>query len=330
MRSVDLLDRLRLEVPVAQAGMGGGLAGPELAVAVAAAGGLGTLGLASVAELRAGIRHVRDGAADRAVAVNLLMPFVRRGHVDVCVEERIDFAVMAFGIDRAMIEQLTDHGVLVFVMVGTDRHAREAIGWGADGLIAQGCEAGGHIAGDTSALMFLPRAIEAAGGRPVLLAGGIANADDTRAALAAGADAVVAGTRFLLTHEARAHPEYQRRILAADKTFRTTLFGLGWPAPHRVVANAATRRWCDADGRARPVPRLINAGSGMLAKLPNRGQALVPRLQTPRLPFFSPAAPTVGMPESVVEQMALYAGETVLRLTSVTSARQAVADLAAG
>jgi nitronate monooxygenase len=327
---VDVLDRLHLDVPVAQAGMGGGLAGPELATAVAAAGGLGTLGLAPAAQLREAIRHVRDGAPDRAVAVNLLMPFVRRSHVDVCVEARIDVAVMAFGIDRAMIQRLTERGVFVFVMVGTDGQAREAIGWGADGLIAQGCEAGGHIAGDTWAFTFLPRAIEAAGGRPVLLAGGIAAANDTRTALAAGADGVVAGTRFLLTHEARAHPEYQRRILAADKTFRTTLFGLGWPAPHRVVANAATRRWCHDDGSAKLAPRVINARSGVLAKLPDRGQASVPRLQRQHMPLFSPAAPIVGMPESAVDQMALYAGETVLRLTSVISAREAVGELAPG
>ena len=94
---MDLLDRLRLDVPVVQAGMGGGLAGPELAAAVAAAGGLGTLGLAPADRLRDAIRHVRDAAPDRAVAVNLLMPFVRRSHVDVCVDERIDVAVMAFG-----------------------------------------------------------------------------------------------------------------------------------------------------------------------------------------------------------------------------------------
>jgi nitronate monooxygenase len=327
VRRVDLLDRLRLDVPVAQAGMGGGLAGSELAVAVAAAGALGTLGLAPAAQLRAAIRHVRDGAADRAVAVNLLMPFVRRDHVDVCVEERIDVSVMAFGIDRDLIARLASHGVFVLVMVGTDQQAREALASGADGLIAQGCEAGGHIAGNDSALTFLPRAIEAASGRPVLLAGGIAEADDTRRALGAGADGVVAGTRFLLTHESRAHPEYQRRILAADKTFQTMLFGLSWPAPHRVVANAATRRWCHGDGGAKLAPRLINAGSSVLAKLPNRGQATVPRLQTPRLPLFSPAAPTVGMPESAVDQMALYAGETVLRLTSVISAREAVGAL---
>jgi nitronate monooxygenase len=324
---VDLLDRLRLDVPVAQAGMSGGLAGPELAAAVAAAGGLGTLGLLPPAELREAIRQVRDVVPNRSVAVNLLMPFVRRSHIDVCVQSRIDVAVIAFGMERDLLRRLSEQGAYVLVMVGTDEQARRAFVSGANGLIAQGCEAGGHIAGKTPALEFLPRALEVARGRPVLLAGGVATAADTSAALAAGAAGVVAGTRFLLTDEARAHPEYQRRILKADKTFRTTLFGLGWPAPHRVVANAATRRWCHDDGRTKLVPRLINAGSGMLAKLPDRAITPVLGMQRPGLPLFSPIAPTIGMPDSVVDRTALYAGETVLRMTSVISAQRAVTEL---
>jgi len=217
--------------------------------------------------------------------------------------------------------------VFVFVMVGTEEQARRACVCGANGLIAQGCESGGHVAGNTPALEFLPRVLEIARGRPVLLAGGIAAADDTRAALTAGAAGVVAGTRFLLTDEARAHPEYQRRILKADKTFRTMLFGLGWPLSHRVVANAATRRWCRDDGRTKLIPRLINAGSGMLARLPDRAIAPVVGLQRPGLPMFSPIAPTVGMPDAMVDRTALYAGETVLRMTSVISAKQAVTEL---
>ena len=308
--------------------MGGGLAGPELAAAVAAAGGLGTLGLVPAAVLRDSIRMVRDGAPDRAVAVNLLMPFVRRSHVEVCVESQIDVAVVAFGGDEALVRELTGHGVFVFMMVGSEGQARQAIWWGADGLIAQGCEAGGHLVGDTPALELLPRALQPAEGRPVLLAGGIANSDDTRVALAAGASGVVAGTRFLLTHEARAHPEYQRRIIAADKTFRTTLFGLGWPAPHRVIANAATDRWCHDDGVAKLAPRLINARSGVLATLPGHAVASVLRVQSPRLPLFFPAAPTVGMPDSYVDRAALYAGDSCLRMSSVIGAGQAVRDLA--
>ncbi len=324
---MDLLDRLRLDVPVAQAGMGGGLAGPELAAAVAAAGGLGTLGLAPPARLRRSIEQVRDHADGRAVVVNLLMPFLRRSHVDACIESRIDVAVVSFGMDQPLFRHLTENGIFVLVMIGTDSQARRAFFCGANGLIAQGSEAGGHRAGDTEALTFLPRALEIAHGRPVFVAGGIATAADATAALAAGANGVVAGTRFLLTREAPAHPEYQRRILAADSTFRTTLFGLGWPAPHRVVANAATRRWCRENGKARLAPRFLNVGSRLLAKLPDRAAASVAGMQKSWLPLFSPVAPTVDMPDSWVDRTALYAGESVLRLTSVISAREAVNDL---
>ena len=325
---MDLLDRLSLDVPVGQAGMGGGLAGPELAAAVADAGGLGTLGLAPPDELRDSIARVRDRAPGRAVAVNLLTPFLRRSHVSVCIRADVDVAVVAFGGDRELVDELVEAGVFVFVMVGTQEQARRAVSWGADGLIAQGGEAGGHLCGTSDALQFLPRALAVADGRPVLLAGGIATRSDTRAALAAGASGVIAGTRFLLTHESRAHPEYQRRILAADRTFRTLLFGMGWPAPHRVIPNAATERWCHADGTAKAVPRLINGGSALLARLPPTTSVL--RMQTPRLPLFSPIAPTVGMPASAVDRAACYAGETALRMNSVTSASQAVADLAPG
>jgi nitronate monooxygenase len=307
--------------------MGGGLAGPELAAAVAAAGGLGTLGLLPPRELRTAIRQVRDAVPDRSVAVNLLMPFVRRSHVEVCVQSRINVAVIAFGMDRNLLRRLSEQGVFVFVMVGTEEQARRACVCGANGLIAQGGEAGGHLSGETAALTFLPRALEVARGRPVLLAGGIATADDTRAALSAGASGVVAGTRFLLTEESRAHPKYQQRILAADKTFRTTLFGLGWPLAHRVVANAATERWCHDDGRAKLLPRMINAGSGMLARIPDRAVGSVLRMQTRALPIFSPITPTVDMPDSVIDRAALYAGETVLRMTSVISAQKAVTEL---
>jgi NAD(P)H-dependent flavin oxidoreductase YrpB (nitropropane dioxygenase family) len=121
--------------------------------------------------------------------------------------------------------------------------------------VTEGVEAGGHLSGDIQAMALLPSVLGIAGTRAVFLAGGIAAADDTRAALEGGASGVVAGTRFLLTRESRAHPEYQRRIFASDNTFRTTLFGCGWPAPHREVANAATRRWCHGDGTAKRAPR---------------------------------------------------------------------------
>lgn len=324
---MDIADRLRLDVPIGQAGMGGGLAGAALAGAVARAGGLGTLGIDTPRRLRASIDEVRERAPGRAVAVNLLMPFVHRRHVAVCVDARVDAVVVAFGEKRGLIEHLRDAGIFVFVMVGTEAAARAAIACGADGLIAQGREAGGHLVGTMPALEFLPLALRAAPTRPVLVAGGIATAADTRAALDAGASGVIAGTRFLLTHEANASREYQRRILQADRTIETNLFGLSWPLRHRVVPNAATRRWCGEDGKARVLPAALNAASRPLSVLGYFDAGPLMRLQTPALPLFTPLAPVAGVPDSWLDSAALYAGETALRIGELTSAEQAVADL---
>jgi nitronate monooxygenase len=326
---VDLMDRLRLDVPVVQAGMGGGVAGAPLAGAVAAAGGLGTLGLMSPASLHRAVGEVRERAPGRAVAVNLLMPFVHRQHVETCVRAGIDLAVLFFGGDPRLVAHLREAGALVLVQVGTERQAHQALAWGADGLIAQGRQAGGHLLGVEPARDFLARALAVTAGRPVLLAGGIASAADTRAALDAGAAAVVAGTRFLLTEESAAHPDYKQRVLRADRTLETTLFGFAWPARHRVVPNAATLRWCAADGRAGRVPSVINAVSGPLARIvPDRAAAVLPRVQRSWLPLLAPAPPLAGMPGDTVDSAPLYAGESALRIGEITSARRAVDDLA--
>ncbi|CRZ17048.1 nitronate monooxygenase [Mycolicibacterium neworleansense] len=325
---MDLADRLKLDVPVAQAGMGGGIVGAALAAAVSAAGGLGTLGLLPPRQLQTAIATVRERVPDRAVAVNLLMPFTRRPHIEVCLQARIDIAVMAFAIDRALIRRLSEGGIFVMVMVGTEKQAAEALAYGADGLIAQGREAGGHLVGTVDQADFLPKALALAGSRPVFAAGGIATAADTRAALGAGAAGVVAGTRFLLTHESGAHPVYRQRIIDADKTIETTAFGLSWPARHRVIPNAATRHWCHADGSARGLPAAINKYSAPLSRIPDRGDGALLRLQHPALPFLTPITLTAHMPAEWADRAALYAGETALRLDRVTSAAQAVADLA--
>ncbi|HEY9474949.1 MAG TPA: nitronate monooxygenase, partial [Mycobacteriales bacterium] len=145
----------------------------------------------------------------------------------------------------------------------------------------------------------------------------------------AGASAVVAGTRFVLTTESAAHPAYQQRVLRSERTVETTLFGFGWPARHRVVPNEATRRWCHPDGRPRAVPALINARSGALGRLiPDRATTVLARVQRASVPLLSPAPPLAGMPEAAVHGGPLYAGETALRITEIVSARQAVDDLA--
>lgn len=323
------MDRLRLDVPVAQAGMGGGVSGPTLAGAVAAAGGLGTLGLASSAALTAGFAAVRDQAPGRAVAVNLLMPFVRPRHVEACRSGMIDVAVLFFGGDAALVRELHSAGVFVMAQVGTTSEAAQAVGWGVDALIAQGIEAGGHLLGREPGPDFLDRVLPIAAGRPVLLAGGIATGADTQNALTRGAAGVVAGTRFLLTHESDAHPAYKQRVLDAERTVETTLFGLGWPARHRVVPNAATDRWIRPDGSLRRLPEVINHSSAPLSRIITDSMiSALPRLQRARVPALSPTPPLTGMSNSTVDNTPLYAGESALRIDSLVSAAEAVQQLA--
>jgi hypothetical protein len=147
--------------------------------------------------------------------------------------------------------------------------------------------------------------------------------------MAAGAAGVVAGIRFLLTHESGAHAAYQQRLLHCNKTIATTLFGLSWPARHRVAPNEAMRRWCHPDGTARRLPSILNVKSSVLARLgpEDADDRAILRLQRPSLPVFTPAAPTKDVPDHWIERSALYGGDSALRMHSVLSAAEALNSL---
>jgi len=163
---MDLLDRLGLETPVVQAGMGGGLAMAELAAAVSNAGGLGTVGILPDAGAFANdLRRARAMAAGRPVAANLLLPFARRAHFDACIEAGVDAVVLFCGSAPHGVRRLRDAGILVLAQVGTVPQALHAIADGVDGLIAQGREAGGHLLGVEATTTFLGKALEVADGR---------------------------------------------------------------------------------------------------------------------------------------------------------------------
>jgi NAD(P)H-dependent flavin oxidoreductase YrpB (nitropropane dioxygenase family) len=313
-----VLDLHRLEVPVVQAGMGT-VARHELAAAVSEAGGLGT-----IAGARARIAAEIDAArrlTGKPIAVNLLLPFLRRGDVEAAAAA--DAIITFWGPPRRLAPGFWIH------QCGSVAEAKAAAAAGADAVIAQGVEAGGHVRGTVPALELLERT-RAAVAIPVLIAGGIADRDDVRAALDAGALAAVAGTRFLVTEECRAHPEYKRRCVEADETVRTELFGLGWPdAPHRVIPNAATHRWLRRDPRGPAWIRLSNRLTGPLAsRIPEATQARALRAQRPQSALFSPQPPTDDGPENLLDAGPLYAGETVARITDVAPAAEVVRRLA--
>jgi len=317
---VPLLERLGVELPVVQAGMGGGLSRHELAAAVSEAGGLGTIAVNGAATIRRELAAAR-ALTGRPLAVNLLLPFARRDWFAAAAEA--DAVVTFWGRPRRRVPGVWIH------QCGSVAEARAAAAAGADAVIVQGIEAGGHVRGTTPAHELLERTRAALpAGCPLLLAGGIAERADARRALEAGADAAVAGTRFLLSEESRAHPGYARRLVEAQDTILTELFGAGWPAPHRVVANAATERWLRGNRRGpllnRALNRLFAPGTRYA---PESLQARMIRAQRPGSRLLSPAGPTDDGPETLLDAGALYAGQTVARIVDVRPAAELVRDL---
>lgn len=326
---MDLLDRLGLEVPVVQAGMGGGVAGGELAGAVSAAGALGTVGITAPRPFARALGDARRRAAGGPVSANLLVPFTRRAHVDACLAAGVDLVVLHGGPAPRWAGDLKAAGIPVFPTVGTPDEAREALAGGADGLVVQGVEAGGHLVGVEPLESAFAAVREVAGDVPLLAAGGVAEADDVRRLIGLSATAAVAGTRFLLTEESLAHPEYKRRVLGAERTVVTLLFGIGWPMRHRVVPNPATERWCAVEELAPGWLQRVGRLSAPLGRaLPMAALETITAAQRPGVPFFSPGLPLAGMPEVSVDRCALYAGETLHRIDDVVPAAEAVARLA--
>jgi nitronate monooxygenase len=147
---------------------------------------------------------------------------------------------------------------------------------------------------------------------PVLSAGGVADRADVRSRLDAGAEAAVCGTRFLMTDESGGHPEYKARLVEADETVLTELFGAGWAAPHRVVPNEATARWLRRDPRGPGWLRALHrATAPILSRAPVSMQLRVSATQRASRPLFGPAAATSRGPASLVEASPLYAGTCV-------------------
>jgi nitronate monooxygenase len=318
---MSLLERLGVTAPLVQAGMGGGISRHELAAAVSEAGGLGTIAVAGAASIERELRAARR-LTGRPVAVNLLLPFARRDWFEAAAAA--DVVVTFWGRPRRRV------GCLWLHQCGTVEEARRAEGAGADGVIVQGVEAGGHVRGTEPALEMLARVRAALpAGFPLLLAGDIATRGDVETALEAGACAAVAGTRFLLSEESRAHPGYRERLLAAEGTLLTELFGAGWPAPHRVVANAATERWIGKDPRGPLLNRALNQALAPAARrLPGSAQARLARAQRPGSRLLTPAPPTDDGPASLLDAGPLYAGTTVARINDVRPAAHLVAELA--
>ncbi|MBV8913389.1 MAG: nitronate monooxygenase, partial [Acetobacteraceae bacterium] len=219
-----------ISIPVWNAGMGGGLAGPELAAAVSNAGGLGVLGMGGLPAqvIREEIRDLRS-RTDKPFGVNLIIPLMgEEPQFEICVEERVPLLILFWGDPTPYVERAHAAGTKIGVQAGSAEEARAAAAAGVDFVVIQGVEAGGHVKGTTGLSIVLPATVDAVRPVPVVAAGGIADGRGLAAALELGAQAVSLGTRFLCSEESRATPEYKERIVRAraEDTYYTKLFDL--------------------------------------------------------------------------------------------------------
>ncbi|MFD4529804.1 NAD(P)H-dependent flavin oxidoreductase [Streptomyces sp. NPDC058470] len=219
--------------PIVQTGMGW-VAGPRLVSATANAGALGILASATMTldQLRDAVREV-GSRTDAPFGVNLRADAGDAGdRVRIIIDEGVRVASFALAPSRALITELKDAGLVVIPSVGARRHAEKVAAWGADAVIVQGGEGGGHT-GEVATTVLLPQVVDAVS-IPVVAAGGFHDGRGLVAALAFGAAGVAMGTRFLLTSDSTVPDAVKARYLAAtvkDVTVTTAVDGL----PHRML-----------------------------------------------------------------------------------------------
>jgi nitronate monooxygenase len=244
-----LTDTLGIEHPVLLAPMDI-IAGGRLAAAVSHAGGLGLLG-GGYGD-GAWIEREWDRAGNARIGCGFITWSLAKQPelLHVALARRPAAVMLSFGDPTPFVAPIHAAGARVICQVQTLEQAREAAGAGADVIIAQGTEAGGH--GQSQPLLtLLPQVVNACPGIPIVAAGGIADGRGLAAAMMFGAEGVLMGTRFYASEEAEGHPEAKRRIVAAGagQTVRSIVFDLTrhnrWPDPYtgRVLRNQHAERW---------------------------------------------------------------------------------------
>ena len=274
-----LTARLGIEVPILLAPMAG-VSGGRLAAAVSDAGGLGLIGGGyaddewTTRELEAaGNTPVGVGFITWALAANPVL-------LDSVLQRAPRALMFSFGDFAPFASRVQSAGIPIIAQVQDVAGARAAVSAGADIIVAQGTEAGGH-GGARATLPLVPAVVDAVGDIPVVAAGGIADGRGLSAALMLGASGVLCGTAFYASNEALTHPAAKRAALAAsgDATLRGSVFdvarGLDWPPQWnlRTLANRFSRRWHDdldtlrgtIDNEARGYHRAVADGDTNIA-----------------------------------------------------------------
>lgn len=308
-----LCDLLGCTHPIVLAGMGG-VARSELVAAVTVAGGFGFLGMVREPPslIATEVERLRARGVER-FGVNIIPaatePALLEQQVKTIIGMRVPVVALFWDLDRDLVARLREAGIIVVYQVGSAPEAIAAERAGAQVIIAQGREAGGHVRGDTPLKALLPF-VTAAVSVPVLAAGGLATGADMVAVSALGAAGIVLGTALLAAEESYAHLYHKQRLIEAgpDDTLLTDIFHINWPdgARVRVLSTAAASGALGTGGGDRVI---IGADDGRPIYLFSTD---------------SPLRSTSGD----LGAMALYAGTGVGAVTAIRPAAAIIEDIA--
>lgn len=240
-----ITELLGIEYPVIQGGMAW-VAEAHLASAVSQAGGLGLIGAANApAEwVREQIQEVKK-RTDKPFGVNIMLMSPHAGEVaQVVAEEKVKVVTTGAGNPEKYMQTWKDAGILVIPVVASVALAKRMERCGADGVVAEGMEAGGHI-GESTTMVLVPQVADAVN-IPVIAAGGIADGRGMAAAFLLGAEGVQIGTRFVATKESIVHDNYKKMIIKA-KDIDSKVTGRSTGHPVRALRNQMTKKYLELE-----------------------------------------------------------------------------------
>ena len=265
----EVTELLGIEYPIIQGGMAW-VAEYHLAAGVSNAGGLGLIGAASApAEwVREQIRSARK-LTDRPFGVNIMLMSPYADEVaKVIVEEGVKVVTTGAGSPEKYMQMWKETGVKVIPVVASTALARRMERCGADAVVAEGCEAGGHI-GENTTMVLVPQIVDAVK-IPVIAAGGIADGRGMAAAFMLGAKAVQLGTVFVTTEESQVHENYKKAIIKA-KDIDSRVTGRTTGHPVRALRNQMTKKYLELEKSGAPFEELEQLTLGSLRKAVQEG-----------------------------------------------------------
>jgi enoyl-[acyl-carrier protein] reductase II len=317
MLHTSLCDLLAIRYPILQGGMAW-VATAELSAAVSEAGGLGILGggNAPPGYVRDQIRQTRQ-LTDKPFGVNipLFSPYVD-AVAEICVEEEVPVVSTGAGNPALIMPRLKEAGIRVIPVVASVALARRVERMGADAVVVEGMESGGHV-GDVTTLPLVPQVVDAVD-IPVVAAGGIADGRGLVAALALGAVGVQMGTRFICTTECIAHRNYKKALVRArDRSTITTGHSIGHPV--RALRNPMSRMFEGLEREGVSEEEIMEFGTGKLRLAVEEGDTSQGSVMTGQicglihdiLPVGELITGMIAQAQTVVEQLSLLSDHQV-------------------